>query len=54
LANTTSHIFDLSAHTRTHFNPQHWLLCHMGLYKFEFEFADTRIFSGECRTDEGG
>ena len=19
-------------HTRTHFTPQHWLLCHMGLY----------------------
>ena len=24
--------------TRAHFYPQHWLLCHMGLYKFEFEF----------------
>jgi hypothetical protein len=22
----------------THFNPQHWLLGHMGLSKFEFEF----------------
>jgi hypothetical protein len=22
----------------THFNPHHWLLCHMGLYYFEFEF----------------
>ena len=21
------------------FTPQHWLLCHMGLYSFEFEFA---------------
>ena len=20
------------------FTPQHWLLCHMGLYQFEFEF----------------
>ena len=25
--------------TRTHFTPQHWLLCHMGMYQFEFEFA---------------
>jgi hypothetical protein len=23
---------------RTHFYPQQWLLCHMGLYWFEFEF----------------
>ena len=23
------------------FTPQHWLLCHMGLYKFEFEFEFT-------------
>ena len=23
--------------TRPHFNPEHWLLCHMGLYLFEFE-----------------
>ena len=21
-----------------HFYPQHWLLCHTGLYEFEFEF----------------
>jgi hypothetical protein len=27
LANTTSHIFDLRAHARTHVN---WLLCHTG------------------------
>ena len=26
-------------HTRAHFTPQHWLLCHMGLYKFEFQFC---------------
>jgi hypothetical protein len=26
------------AHQLTNFNPQHWLLCQMGLYKFEFEF----------------
>ena len=24
---------------RPHFNPQHWLLCHMGLFSFELEFA---------------
>ena len=24
---------------RAHFYPQHWLLCHVGLYLFEFEFA---------------
>jgi hypothetical protein len=23
---------------RTHFYPQQWLLCHMGLYSLEFEF----------------
>ena len=28
-----SHFFDQHAQrTRTNFNPQHWLLCHMGLY----------------------
>jgi hypothetical protein len=31
LADTTSHIFDLSAHARTYFNPKHWLLCDAGL-----------------------
>jgi hypothetical protein len=24
--------------TRAHFTPQHWLLCHLGLYWSEFEF----------------
>ena len=24
---------------RTHFYPQHWLLCHMGLFKFKFWLA---------------
>jgi hypothetical protein len=24
--------------TRVHFCSQHWLLCHLGLYSFEFEF----------------
>jgi hypothetical protein len=24
--------------TRVHVCPQHWLLCHMGLYMLEFEF----------------
>ena len=23
---------------RVHFCPQHWLLCHLALYKLEFEF----------------
>ena len=23
---------------RAHFTPQHWLLCHLGLYRFDFEF----------------
>ena len=22
------------------FNPKHWLLCHLGLYKYEFEFLN--------------
>ena len=25
------------------FTPKHWLLCHMGLYKFEFEFATSGV-----------
>ena len=29
--------FVLREPTRPHFTPQHWPLCHMGLYKFEFE-----------------
>jgi hypothetical protein len=28
-------------HTRVHFYPQHYLLCHLGLYKIEFEFAEA-------------
>ena len=32
-------VFLTCAHRmRVHFCPQHWLLCHLGLYKFEFEF----------------
>jgi hypothetical protein len=27
--------------TRVQLYPQHWLLCHLGLYKFEFEFEFT-------------
>ena len=26
---------------QTNFTPQHWLMCHLGKYKFEFEFAQT-------------
>ena len=25
-------VLDDAQRTRTHFTPQHWLLCHMGLY----------------------
>ena len=33
LAHTSSLDTDLTRSTRApHFNPQHWLLCHMGLY----------------------
>jgi hypothetical protein len=32
LAKRGVHIFGLSAHARTHFNPQHRLLCLLGLY----------------------
>ena len=39
LAHTSSLDTDLTRNTRApHFTPQHWLLCHMGLYKFEFEY----------------
>ena len=32
---------DLTRNTRApHFTPQHWLLCHKGLYSFEFEFEN--------------
>jgi hypothetical protein len=27
------------------FCPQHWLLCHLGLYKFEFEFEFEANFT---------
>ena len=31
---------NLTRNTRApHFTPQHWLMCHMGLYYFEFEFV---------------
>jgi hypothetical protein len=29
----------VTASDATHFYPQQWLLCHMGLYYFEFEFG---------------
>ena len=36
LAHTSSLDTDLTRNTRApHFTPQHWLLCHMGLYQFE-------------------
>ena len=30
--------FVCATHAHPHFFPQHWLLCHLGLYWFEFEF----------------
>ena len=38
LPNNPLLVLDLTRTERAHFNPQHWLLCHMGLYYFEFEF----------------
>ena len=36
MAHTSSLDTDLTRNTRApHFTPQHWLLCHMGLYLFE-------------------
>jgi hypothetical protein len=32
------HVMTRAQRTRVHFCPQHRLLCHLGLYKFEFEF----------------
>ena len=29
--------------TSASFYPHHWLLCHMGLYKFEFEFEGSKL-----------
>ena len=31
--------FVCATHAHSHFCPQHWLLCHLGLYKSEFEFG---------------
>jgi len=33
-------------HAHSHFCPQHWLLCHLGLYYFEFEAAPTGFSYG--------
>jgi len=42
LANASSLDTDLTRNTRApHFTPQHWLLCHMGLNKSEFEFKTS-------------
>jgi len=30
--------FVCATHAHSYFCPQHWLLCHLNLYKFEFEF----------------
>jgi len=33
--------FVCATHVHSHFCLHHWLLCHMGLYRFEFEFDHT-------------
>jgi len=46
LAHASSLDTDLTRNTRaSHFTPQHWLLCHMGLYYFEFEFGRYILYS---------
>jgi hypothetical protein len=34
--------FVCATHAHFHFCPQHWLLCHLGLYLFEFDFGGGR------------
>jgi hypothetical protein len=36
------HVLTRAQRTRVHFCPQNWLLCHLGLYWLEFEFARYR------------
>ena len=43
------HVLDLMRTERTHFYPQHWLLCHMGLYKFKFKFLKLKELGSEVR-----
>ena len=51
LAYTSSLDTDLTRNTRApHFTPKHCLLCHMGLYKFEFEFEFILYLHGVCAT----
>ena len=38
--------FVCATHAHSHFCPQHWPLCHLGLYKFEFDFALFTFFTG--------
>ena len=52
---------DISAPAMRHFTPQHWLLCHMGLYQFEFEFTcfstfwhRGRLINRKCTWSCGG
>jgi hypothetical protein len=37
------HILTCVQRTRVHFYPQHWLLCHLDLYKLEFEFERRAV-----------
>jgi predicted RNA-binding protein associated with RNAse of E/G family len=37
------HVFTRAQRTRVHFCTQDWLLCHLGLYSFEFEFERKRL-----------
>jgi|AntAceMinimDraft_5_1070358.scaffolds.fasta_scaffold99642_1 hypothetical protein len=36
------HVLTRAQRTRIHLCPQHWLLCHLGLFKSEFEFENSR------------
>jgi len=52
------HVLTRAQRTHLHFCPRHWLLCHLGLYKFEFEqkiSSKTKsdgVSSAHTRSDE--
>jgi hypothetical protein len=37
------HVLTRAQRTRVHFYPQHLVMCHLGLYKFEFEFTEEGV-----------
>jgi hypothetical protein len=39
--------FKMAYHHIACFCPKHWLLCHLGLYKFEFEFEISLCLASE-------